>query len=109
MVPLVSFVIDKQRFGQLQCLRFILCKNISSAWRNIHKWIDFVFTHTNQHQLKCWRFDFIEKEQEVADMKTSDEIVTITEPPRIADIHRFVSEKTISHFGYNRNRNNFCM
>ncbi|CAM4815440.1 unnamed protein product [Rotaria magnacalcarata] len=104
MVPLLSFVIDKQRFRQLQCLRFILCKSISSAWRNIHKWIDFVFTHTNQHQLKCLRFDFIEKEQqEVIDMKTGDEIVSLTEPPCIADIHRFVSEKHIAfwiHYKY---------
>ncbi|CAF4027436.1 unnamed protein product [Rotaria magnacalcarata] len=99
MVPLLSFVIDKQRFRQLQCLRFILCKSISSAWRNIHKWIDFVFTHTNQHQLKCLRFDFIEKEQqEVPDMKTGDEIVSLTEPPCIADIHRFVSENHISYW-----------
>ncbi|CAF1618793.1 unnamed protein product [Rotaria magnacalcarata] len=99
MVPLLSFVIDKQRFRQLQCLRFILCKSISSAWRNIHKWIDFVFTHTNQHQVTCLRFDFIEKEQqEVPDMKTGDEIVSLTEPPCIADIHRFVSENHISYW-----------
>ncbi|CAF1562923.1 unnamed protein product [Rotaria magnacalcarata] len=62
MVPLLSFVIDKQRFRQLQCLRF----------------------------------DFIEKEQQVIDMKTGDEIVSIAEPPRIADIHRFVSENHLA-------------
>lgn len=96
LVPLLSFVIDKHRFPQLQHLRFIRCKHISSAWSNIHKWIDFIFTHTNENQLKSLRFDFIEKEYEVTDMKTNDEIITMTEPPCVIDIHRFVSENHIS-------------
>jgi hypothetical protein len=96
MIPLLSFIIDKHRFPQLQSLRFITCKHISSAWCNIDKWIDFVFTHINEHQLKCLRFDFIEKEQEVTDIKTGDEIITTTDPPCIVDIHRFVSENHIS-------------
>jgi hypothetical protein len=96
MIPLLSFIIDKHRFPQLQSLRFITCKHISSAWCNIDKWIDFVFTHINEHQLKCLRFDFIEKEQEVTDIKTGDEIITTSDPPCTVDIHRFVSENHIS-------------
>jgi hypothetical protein len=96
MEPLLSFIIDKHRFPQLQCLRFIKCKYISSAWCNIDKWIDFIFTNINEHQLKCLRFDFVEKEQEVTDIKTGYETITMTNPPCIVNIHRYVSEYHIS-------------
>ncbi|CAF2765928.1 unnamed protein product [Rotaria sp. Silwood2] len=96
MEPLLSFVIDKHHFPQLQCLRFILCKHILSTWCNIFKWIDFIFAHINEVRLKCLRFDFIEKDQEVTDIKTGDEIIITTEPPYIVDIHRFISENHIA-------------
>lgn len=96
MIPLLSFVINKRRFPRLECLRFIHCKHISSAWCNIDKWIDFIFTHINEHQLKYLGFSFTEKEQEVTDMQTSDETITMTNPPCIVDIHRFVSENRTS-------------
>ncbi|CAF4001138.1 unnamed protein product [Rotaria magnacalcarata] len=99
LVPLLSLIIGKHRFPQLQYLRFIKCKHISSAWSNVHKWIDFIFTHINEHQLKCLRFDFTEKDNEVTDMKADDEIITVTEsPPCVVDIHRFVSENHISYW-----------
>jgi hypothetical protein len=96
MLPLLSFVIDKHHFPQLQCLRFIMCKHIESAWCNIHKWIDFILTHINQHQLQCFRFDFIEKEHEITDMQTDDKLIISTEPSCIVHIHQFVSENQIS-------------
>jgi hypothetical protein len=96
MIPLLSFVVNKRHFPRLECLRFLQCKHISSAWCNIDKWIDFIFTHINEHQLKYLRFSFIEKDQEVTDMQTGDEIITMTDPPCIVDIHRFVAENRIS-------------
>jgi len=96
MLPLLSFIIDKHYFTQLKCLRFIKCKHISSAWCNIHKWIDFIFTHINQHQLKYLRFDFIENEHEITAMQTDNKLIIITEPPYIVHIHQFVSESQIS-------------
>lgn len=101
MIPLLSFVLNKRHFPRLEFLRFIQCKHISSAWCNIDKWIDYIFTHINEHQFKHLRFSFIEKEEEVTDMQTDDEIITITDPPCIVDIHRFVSENRIS-FGIER-------
>ncbi|CAF3029462.1 unnamed protein product [Rotaria sp. Silwood2] len=96
MIPLLSFVINKRHFPRLECLRFIQCKHILSAWCNIDKWIDFIFTHINENQLKYLRFSFIEKEQAVTDMQTGDETITMTDPPCIVDIHRLVSENRIS-------------
>ena len=96
MLPLLSFVINKDHFPQLQCLRFILCKHIESAWCNIDKWIDFILTHMNQHQLQCFRFDFIEKGHEITAMQVDTKLITATEPPRINHIHQFVSETQIS-------------
>ncbi|CAF3999254.1 unnamed protein product [Rotaria sordida] len=96
MIPLLSFIINKRHFPRLECLRFIQCKHILSAWCNIDKWIDFIFTHINEHQLKYLRFSFIEKEQAVTDMQTGDETITMTDPPCIVDIHRLVSENRIS-------------
>jgi hypothetical protein len=96
MLPLLSFIINRNYFPQLECLRFILCKNISSSWCNIDKWIDFIFTHINQHQIQCFRFNFIEKEHEITSMQTDDILITRTEPPHIIHVHRFVSETQIS-------------
>ena len=98
MLPFLSFIINKQRFPNLQYLRFIRCKHISSSWVNINKWIEFIFIHINEHQLKCLRFDFIEKEEEVPDVKTIDEIIKITESLCIIDIQRFISENYISYW-----------
>jgi hypothetical protein len=96
MVLLLTFIINKRRFPRLECLSFIQCEHISSSWCNINKCINFIFTHLNEHQLKHLRFSFIGKEQEITDMQTGDEIITITEPSCVADIHRFVSENRIS-------------
>jgi hypothetical protein len=96
-IPLLSFIIDKHRFPQLYSLRFIECKHISSAWCNLSKWIDFILIHINEHQLKCLRFDFIEKEHdELTDLQTTDEIIANIESPSIVDIHRFVTDNHIS-------------
>ena len=95
-VPFLSYVIDKRRFPQLKCLRFLNCKHISSSWCNIHQWIDFIFTHIDEHQLKFLRFDFIEKGHELIDIQTGDEIITRNELPYIIDIRRFVSDTNIS-------------
>ncbi|CAF4287257.1 unnamed protein product, partial [Rotaria magnacalcarata] len=96
MIPLLSFVINKRHFPRLECLRFHECKNISSAWCSIDKWIDFIFTHINEHQLKYLRFSFIENEQLVTDMQTGDETITLTDQSCIVDIHRLVLESRIS-------------
>ena len=87
MIPILSFVADKRRFPRLEYLRFIECKHISSAWCNLNKWIDFILTHINEHQLEYLRFDIIEKEHELTDIQTGDEIITISEPSCIVDIH----------------------
>ncbi|CAF4084801.1 unnamed protein product, partial [Adineta steineri] len=42
MLPLLSFIINKQRFPNLKYLRFINCKYISSSWVNINKWVEFI-------------------------------------------------------------------
>ncbi|CAF0813267.1 unnamed protein product [Adineta steineri] len=96
MIPLLSFVINKNHFPKLQYLRFVLCKHNSSSWCNINKWIDFIFIHINEHQLECLRFDFIEKEQELMDIKNTDEIITMVKSSCIVDIQRFVSEDYVS-------------
>ncbi|CAF3335804.1 unnamed protein product [Rotaria socialis] len=96
MIPLLSFVINKRHLPRLECLRFHECKNISSAWCSIDKWIDFIFTHINEHQLKYLRFSFIENEQLVTDIQTGDETITLTDQPCIVDIHRLVLENRIS-------------
>ncbi|CAF3449040.1 unnamed protein product [Rotaria socialis] len=96
MEPLLLFLIDKHRFPQLRCLRFMNCKNISSAWNNIEHWIDFILTRASEHQLACVRFDFIEKEQEIADLHTGDETIAITDLPYTINIHRFVKEKHVA-------------
>ncbi|CAM4972006.1 unnamed protein product, partial [Rotaria socialis] len=88
MEPLLLFLIDKHRFPQLRCLRFMNCKNISSAWNNIEHWIDFILTRASEHQLACVRFDFIEKEQEITDLHTGDETIAITDLPYTINIHR---------------------
>ena len=96
MLPLLTFATNRDHFPQLQCLRFIMCKHIQSAWCNIDKWIDFIFTHIDQHQLQCFRFDFIEKIEKITTLQTDDKLITTTEPQRIIHIHQFVSETQIS-------------
>ncbi|CAF1114414.1 unnamed protein product [Adineta ricciae] len=96
MNPLLSFIINKQRFPRLEYLRFVECKHTSSAWCDINKWIDYILTHMDKHQLKHLWFSFIDKGQQLTDMKTGDEIITNNNPPCIIDIHRFVSEDHIS-------------
>ncbi|CAF2990954.1 unnamed protein product [Rotaria sp. Silwood2] len=96
LMPFLSFVIDKRRFPRLVCLRLIECKHISSAWSNINKWIDFILIHINEHQLKCLRFDFIEKEHQLPDIQPHDEIITIIEPSYVVNIHRLVLENYVS-------------
>ncbi|CAF2079965.1 unnamed protein product [Rotaria magnacalcarata] len=96
MEPLLLFLIDKHRFPQLRCLRFMNCKNISSAWDNIEHWIDFILNRISEHQLACVRFDFIEKEQEITDLHTGDQTIAITGLPYIINIHRFVKENHVA-------------
>ncbi|CAF1517292.1 unnamed protein product [Adineta ricciae] len=96
MIPLLTSLIKRYDFPELKCLCFFTCKHISSSWINISKWIDFILTHFDQHKLKYVRFSFREKENEIIDMKTTDEIITSTESACIIDIHRFVSENQIS-------------
>ena len=95
MKPLILFLIDKYRFPQLRCLRFIDCQKIS-AWCIIDKWISFILIHVMEHQLTCVRFDFKEKEQEVTDLQAGDKSITITEPPYIVNIHRFICKGLVS-------------
>ncbi|CAF1613865.1 unnamed protein product [Adineta ricciae] len=92
----LSYVVDKDRFPQLKCLRFMCCKNIGSSWENIDQWIDFFLTHINEHRLTCVRFDFIEKEKEITEMKICNQIMTIVQPSFIIDIHQFVHENHIA-------------
>jgi hypothetical protein len=96
MQPLLLFIIAKHRFPQLRCLRFMNCKNISSAWYNIDQWINIVLTRINEHQLTCVRFDFIEKEHEITDLQTGDETIAIIDPPCIVDIHRLIHENHVA-------------
>ncbi|CAF1368399.1 unnamed protein product [Adineta ricciae] len=98
MLPLLSFIINAQCFPNLKYLRFVRCKYISSSWININQWIEFIFLHINEHQLKCLRFDFIEKEKELPDVKTTDELIKTTEFLCTINIQRFVSENHISYW-----------
>jgi hypothetical protein len=91
MKPLLLFIINKYRFSQLRCLQFYACKNILSSWNNIDQWIDIILSRITEHQLTCVRFDFDEKEQKITDLQTGDKVITITEPPCVVDIHRFIS------------------
>jgi hypothetical protein len=92
MKPLLLFIINKHRFPQLRCLRFSGLENILSSWDNIDQWIDFILNRITEHQLTCVRFDFTEtiKEKEITNLQTGDEVITITEPPYVVDVHRFI-------------------
>ncbi len=94
MESLLLFLINKNRFSQLRCLRFMNCKNISLACHNIDQWIHLVLTRTSEHQLTCVRFGFIEKDHEITDLHTGDETITITNPSYIIDINRSIQEKS---------------
>ena len=97
MEPLLLFVLNKNRFPQLRCLRFIVCKNILSVWNNINQWIDFILAHITEHQLTCVRFDFDPKQQEkITELQTSNEVITVTELPYIVDVHRFMLEDNVT-------------
>ncbi len=97
MEPLLLFVLNKNRFPQLQCLRFVVCKNISSVWNNINQWIDFILAHITEHQLTCVRFDFDTKQQEkITELQTSDEVITVTQLPYIVYVHRFMWEDNVT-------------
>jgi DNA primase large subunit len=96
MESFLLFLVDKNYFSQLRCLRLMNCKNVSSAWQNINQWINFILTRISEHQLTCVRFDFIEKEHEITDLQTGDEIIVTNNPPCIVDIHRFVQENHVA-------------
>lgn len=96
MKPLLLFLIDRNRFSQLRSLRFLNCRNISTAWDNINQWIEFILTRINEHQLTCVRFDFIETQHEITDLHTGDEIITIPDPTFIVHIHRFVQRNHVA-------------
>jgi hypothetical protein len=49
-----------------------------------------------EHQLTCVRFDFVEEQQEVTDLQTSNDIITVIEPPCVVDIHRFICANHVS-------------
>ncbi len=82
-------IIDKSYFPQLRCLRLMNCKNISSAWQNINQWIDFILIRINEHELTCVRFDFIEKEHDITDLQTNDDMIII-------NVHRFLYENHVA-------------
>ena len=90
MKPLLCFLINQDHFPRLRSIRFVSCKNISSAWMNINRWLDFLLTPITEHQLHCVRFDFVEKEHEVTDLHTCDQTTTTINPTCTFDIHRFV-------------------
>ena len=97
MEPLLLFVMNKNRFPQLRCLRFIFCKNILSVWNNINQWIDFILAHITEHQLTCVGFDFDAKQQEkITELQTSNEVITVTELPYIVDVYRFMLEYNVT-------------
>jgi hypothetical protein len=97
MEPLLLFVLSKNRFPQLRCLLFIVCKNISSVWNNTNQWIDFILAHITKHQLTCVRFDFDAKHQEkITELQTSDEVITVAELPYIVYVHRFMWEYNVT-------------
>jgi hypothetical protein len=89
-------IIDKSYFPQLRCLRLMNCKNISSAWPNIDQWIDFILTRINEHEPTCVRFDFIEKEHDITDLQTNDDMIIMNDPRCIIDIHRFLYENHVA-------------
>jgi hypothetical protein len=96
MTPLLTFLIDKYRFPQLRCLRFVDLRNISSAWCNIDQWISFILSHIMEHQLTCIRFDFVDKEQEPMNLQRGDESIAIVESAYIIDVHRLVCKGLVS-------------
>ncbi|CAF1234076.1 unnamed protein product [Adineta ricciae] len=102
MIPFLSFILNKQRFSQLEYLRFFQFQHVSSAWCIINKWTNYILNHCNEHQLKYLQFSLIENDQLLTNMKTADEIITISDPPRIIDIHRSVSNNNISFWMENR-------
>ncbi|CAF1439090.1 unnamed protein product [Adineta steineri] len=92
----LSYIIDKDRFPQLKCLRLRSCKNIASSWENIDQWISFILTHINEHQLTCVRFDFIEQEKKTTEMNICNQIMRIVQLSSIIDIHQFVHDNHIA-------------
>ncbi|CAF1077565.1 unnamed protein product [Adineta steineri] len=92
----LSYIIDKDRFPQLRCLRLRSCKNIASSWENIDQWISFILTHINEHQLTCVRFDFIEQEKKTTEMNICNQIMRIVQLSSIIDIHQFVHDNHIA-------------
>ncbi|CAF1666605.1 unnamed protein product, partial [Adineta ricciae] len=96
MIPFLSFILNRQRFSQLEYLDFFQFQHVSSAWCIINKWTNYILNHCNEHQLKYLQFSLIENDQLLTNMKTGDEIITISDPPRIIDIHRSVSNNYIS-------------
>ncbi|CAF1423646.1 unnamed protein product [Adineta steineri] len=92
----LSYIIDKDRFPQLKCLRLRSCKNIASSWENIDQWISFILTHINEHQLTCVRFDFIEQEKKTTEMNIYNQIMRIVQLSSIIDIHQFVHDNHIA-------------
>ncbi|CAF1653756.1 unnamed protein product [Adineta ricciae] len=96
MTPLLSFILNKQRFPRLEYLRFFRFQHVSSVCCIIKRWIDYILNHWNEHQLKYLRFSSPENDQQLADMQTGDEIITICDPPCIIDIRRLVSNDYVS-------------
>ncbi|CAF1291218.1 unnamed protein product [Adineta steineri] len=92
----LSYIIDKDRFPQLKCLRLMSCKNISSSWQNIDQWISFILTHINEHQLTCVRFDFIENENKITEMNICNQMIRILQSSWIIDIHQIVQDNHIA-------------
>ncbi|CAF0983838.1 unnamed protein product [Adineta ricciae] len=92
----LSYIIDKDRFPQLKCLRLRCCKDVGSSWENIDQWIGFILTHTDQHRLTCVRFDFIEKENETTEMNICNQIMSIVQPSSIIVVHQFVCDNHIA-------------
>lgn len=91
MKPLLLFILNKNYFFQLKSLQ-CFCKNISSSWINVDEWIDFILHRIHQHQLTSFRFDFIEKQQEIiTNLQTGNDIVLNNEYSTIIHIHRFIS------------------
>jgi len=92
----VLYIIDKDRFPQLKCLRLMNCKSIASTWENIDQWISLILTRINEHQLTCIRFDFIEKEHKITQMNIYDIMMTIHQPSSIINIQQFVHDNHIA-------------
>ncbi|CAF2041256.1 unnamed protein product, partial [Rotaria magnacalcarata] len=96
LTPLLQFLIDKDRLPQLRSLQFIFCKNILSALTNIDQLIDFILSRIMEHQLTCVCFDFEQQQQPLTDLRTTDEIIRITEPSCFVYIHRFIWSNRVS-------------